>query len=485
MRPGYPDHPYQKETMKRARSIAIWLAGCTSILLFACGLVVFVFSHKFYPNAPEANFPTAQDVTTEQRQDFDYFQSYFELNRSFTPDARARAAQLLAEYKSKQGSFSPAQFDLAIARIVALADNGHSRVEPGPLSRRHNRIACRMYRFSDGYYFIRARPACRELLGAKVTAVDGHLIEEVADRMFEYFGGPRNHYDQFASVFFLESPELLQAAGLASALDRLNLHVVLRDGSEKDVVVIAEPPDAAAPRVYSDTYLSPQRIEMEAADWETVLAADARLPIFLRDYSNPFHSEYWADKGVLYAQFRSNDDEAGRSIGDFIKRIEHAIVADRPRSIVLDLRFDQGGNFITTASLMKTLTTLTDSVERVYVLTSAWTFSAGDVSLALVKEHGGNKVTVIGEPVGDRIRLWAEGGTMTLPNSKLSIGFATGLHDYAHPCWKEYGCFWSMYFFPMHVTTLEPNIRVGYSFHDYVNLRDPVLERVLELARNQ
>jgi hypothetical protein len=76
--------------MKRGRRIAIWLAGCASILLFACGLVVFVFSHKFYPNAPGANFPTAQDVTTEQRQDFDYFQSYFELNRSFTPDARAR-----------------------------------------------------------------------------------------------------------------------------------------------------------------------------------------------------------------------------------------------------------------------------------------------------------------------------------------------------------------------------------------------------------
>jgi hypothetical protein len=342
-----------------------------------------------------------------------------------------------------------------------------------------------MYRFSDGYYIIRARPACRELLGAKVTAVDGHLIEEAADRMFEYFGGPRNHYDQFASVFFLESPELLQAAGLASALDRLNLHVVLRDGSKKDVVVIAEPPDPAAPRVYSDTYLSPQRIEMEAADWATLLAADARLPIFLRDYSNPFQSECWADKGVLFAQFRSNDDEAGRSIGEFVKRIERAIVTDRPRSIVLDLRLDQGGNFITTASLMKTLTTLTDSVKNVYVLTSAWTFSAGDVSLALVKEYGGNKVTVIGEPVGDRIRLWAEGGTMTLPNSQLNISFATGLHDYAHPCWRESSCFWSMYFFPMHVTTLEPNIRVGYSFHDYVKLRDPILERALELARNQ
>jgi hypothetical protein len=39
----------------------------------------------------------------------------------------------------------------------------------------------------------------------------------------------------------------------------------------------------------------------------------------------------------------------------------------------------------------------------------AWTFSAGDISLALVKDHGGREVIVIGEPVGDRVRIWAEG----------------------------------------------------------------------------
>jgi hypothetical protein len=31
----------------------------------------------------------------------------------------------------------------------------------------------------------------------------------------------------------------------------------------------------------------------------------------------------------------------------------------------------------------------------------------------------------------------------------------------------------------MQVPTLDPDIRVGYSFADYAALRDPVLERVL------
>jgi hypothetical protein len=156
---------------------------------------------------------------------------------------------------------------------------------------------------------------------------------------------------------------------------------------------------------------------------------------------------------------------------------------DRPRTIVLDLRFDQGGNFTKTASLMKHLTTLSDSIEHVYILTSAWTFSAGNVSVALAKEHGANKVTLIGEPVGDRIRIWAEGGSLTLPHSGLSIGFATGLHDYSQSCFGERGCFWVMYFYPMHVQSFAPDMVVPYNFDDYVGLRDPASERARELAR--
>ena len=64
---------------------------------------------------------------------------------------------------------------------------------------------------------------------------------------------------------------------------------------------------------------------------------------------------------------------------------------------------------------MKHLTNLSESIEHVYVLTSAWTFSAGNVSVALLKEHGAKKVTLIGEPVGDPLHLWAEGGSLTLP----------------------------------------------------------------------
>ena len=46
--------------------------------------------------------------------------------------------------------------------------------------------------------------------------------------------------------------------------------------------------------------------------------------------------------------------------------------------VIVDLRFDQGGDFTTTAGLMSRLASLAPSVQRIYVLISGWTFSAGE-----------------------------------------------------------------------------------------------------------
>lgn len=467
--------------MKVGVRIAVWLGGVVLAAVLALAAVVALFFHKFYPSPPNADYPAPADVAAARQQDFDYLAHYFELNPTYSAVAEAEARRLLASYRAKAGQLTGPEFDLAVSRIVALANNGHSRVDPGPLSRSLPRIPCRLYRFDDGYHIIRARPACQVLLGARLVAIDGHPIEEVVDTMFPYFGGPRNHYDQFGSVFFLESPQLLNAAGIATAADRLTLGVAMADGTERDAVIVADPPDPEAPHAYSDEYLSPDVLEKEGPDWLPVLARDAKLPVALRSYRIPFQSEYWPDSGAFYAQFRSNADEPGYPIKDFIAQIKDGIRRSQPRYVILDLRFDQGGNFTTTASLMSHLTRLSPSIKHVYVISSPWTFSAGIVSLALVKEHGQSKVSVVGTAAGDRTRLWAEGGGMVLPNSRLSIRFATGLHDYTQSCWGQPGCFWPMYFFPMHVTSIEPDIRVGYTYDDYINLRDPSLDKILSL----
>lgn len=478
--------------MRTGNRIGIWIGGTLLALAAACALLVFAFFHTFYPAPMRADYSPAHDTAAMQRQDLDYFRQYFQLNLAYTPVALAEAKTLWKETNAKAGTLSAAQFQLAIMRMVALSDNGHSQVYKPSLYAASNRIPCRLYRFADGWYVIRARSTCKALLGAKLLAVDGQPAKRVADRMYGYSLGPRNHYDQYVTPFFLESPDLLHAAGLASNPDVLTLRLQARDGSVLNAIIPADPPDPKVVETgsdwidaYSDAYLSPQWIDGEPADWAPLLAPKAAMPFFLQDYANPFHMQWWSGKEMLYVEFRNNQDEPGHPIKPFVASVERAIVREKPRFIVLDLRLDQGGDFTTTAGLMKRITDLSSGIRQVYVLTSAWTFSAGDISLALVKEHGGPKVTTIGERAGDRVQIWAEGRGMELLNSKLWVHYATGYEDYAKPCWGQRGCFWTVLFFPTHVTSFEPDVQVPYTFDDYVDSRDPLLEKVFALSETQ
>jgi len=468
---------------KRLWRIALWLGSALLVVLITCGALIYASLQQFNPRVPTAHFPAPQSIEEAQRQDLQYFRHYLEYDRAYTPAALAEASRLLEGYLARAGRLTPAEFELGIARMVALADNGHSKVYPSGFRSRHNSLPCLLYRFSDGYYIVRARLACQALLGARLLGIDAHTTAQITDRLFQYALGPRNHYDQYIAPCYLESPELLHAAGLAAASDHVTLHVLLQDGTERDTTLAADPPDPQWDEwITSDLYLSAEPIPPAGSGWKALLPAGAQSPLFVSDFSNPFHLLSRGD--ACYIGFRSNQSVNGHPIAPFLAAIKQQITRQNPRIVILDLRLDQGGDLTTTADLMSHITTLAPSIKRVYVLTSAWTFSAGISSAGLAKENGGAKVTIVGQAVGDRLRFWGEGGRMTLPNSKIILRFATGLHDYTRSCLGEPGCYWIMRLFPMHLKTLAPDVTVPYTFADYRAQRDPVLDYVLQAAAN-
>jgi hypothetical protein len=269
---------------------------------------------------------------------------------------------------------------------------------------------------------------------------------------------------------------------MGSDPERVRLRVLLHDGSQIEVDLAADRADPDRTRRSGPEVLSPEPIAGEEEDWASILSPETEIPFFLQERAVPFRTTFLEEPGLFLIQLRANSDVDGHSIRDFISQLRREVREVEPRAIILDLRFDGGGDFTKTASLMKDLTRLANSVEQVFVLSSAWTFSAAITNVALAKEHGGDRVTVVGEPVGDRMRFWGEGGTLRLPNSGLSLGFSTGLHDYSGPCWGEEGCFWTLLRYPVSLESLDPDVRVNYTIADYLALSDPMLDRVLDLV---
>lgn len=89
------------------------------------------------------------------------------------------------------------------------------------------------------------------------------------------------------------------------------------------------------------------------------------------------------------------------------------------------------------------------------------------------------EVILVGEPVGDKLDTWSEGGNIILPNSQLTVHFTNGFHGYSTIEYPEF----KPYFQDLTVSDLEPDILVRLSSDDYFSGHDPALESILSYPR--
>jgi len=107
----------------------------------------------------------------------------------------------------------------------------------------------------------------------------------------------------------------------------------------------------------------------------------------------------------------------------------------------------------------------------VFVLTGRATFSAGITHVVQLKQWA--RATIVGEPVGDGLDSWSEGGNVVLPNSKLTVHYANGFHGYSRRSYPDRDTL-----FDLDVDSVAPDIKLEPSGSEYIAGKDPVLELV-------
>ena len=112
----------------------------------------------------------------------------------------------------------------------------------------------------------------------------------------------------------------------------------------------------------------------------------------------------------------------------------------------------------------------------VFVLTGRATFSAGITHAAQWKQRG---ATLIGEPVGDGLDFWSEGGNLLLPHSGLAVHYTNAFHKYSQ---REYPAL-KPYYFELQVASLAPDVVVETTWDDYTAGRDPLYRAVQRRLR--
>jgi hypothetical protein len=407
-------------------------------------------------------------------EDLDFAaREYVGKSLGFTPEARAKALAHIGRLKAQAAALTKAEFLAGLYAVAAFANNPHDQVDLGGENSwfPETRMPFRLVWFNDGLVIVRGKSP--ELAGARITAIDGMTLAQIEERLRVHGGGPVR-YQHWNLGWVLAVPELAHAMGMSKSPHRMTLDLILADGRRVQRTVEAVPASAAPRGQRPHRFWSAQPYEGEAEHGWTQAGAASKSLLYLGDPDSFFRMQKLPQLEALYVQFRVNTDQGDDKIAPFVANVRKAIETSPPQNLILDLRFDTGGDITKTRELARVMAVKVPG--RIYVLIGPYTFSAGLVMAAAVKHDAGARVTVIGAPAGDELRFWSEGRPVCLPNSGYCFQVTDGVWDLAKGCRGEAACYGDQ--FDANVGSLEPDIVAPITAEAWLAGRDPGMDAV-------
>jgi hypothetical protein len=305
-----------------------------------------------------------------------------------------------------------------------------------------------------------------------VEAIAGTPVSEVRAQVDTLFAG-NEPWHAYMSSFTLTSPEILQGVRITAGETST---WTFRCGDRRvqrplaALPLSSEEASVEAWRDLSPAYTGP------GGPWVTALRGpQARLPAYLRHPGRHYWVERLRGRKALYVQYnRALNMPGGRTLAAFADEVAGEARGGRLDTVVVDLRFNTGGDLTAGRPLMERIRDLADAAGAdVVVITGRATFSAGLFHAAQWRQWG---AILVGEAPGDALDFWAEGGAIVLPNSGLTLRYADALHAYSrapHPDVRA--------FVELDVPDLQPDEPIVPSWRDYLEGGDAALESALTL----
>ncbi len=421
------------------------------------------------------------DRAEAQQQDIRFLRRLTKYDRSFSfKEIEAFNAQVDA-MAARAGDMTDAEFYLSVSKAAAISDNGHTNASKSPSYRQFNHAGVRFYWFADGLFIVRAENTFADLVGAKVTGVEGRSPEDVNAALSIYTGGAAQ-FRKLYGVHLLESPDLMHAAGLARSPDELTLTVLDKSGETHSITLpaIKEQDQETLPIRRPWMSLRGDALPGENGDWSRVLDFEnGGAPLYLEAPEENFLVKKLEGGVYLRPQLLLQREET-----PILEQFQ-SVIDDAPAGgynfMAVDLRLSPGGDYTKVLDFVQAAPQTLSSDGRLYIITSPQTFSAALVTAAFLKYYGGDQAVIIGEPMGDHPQFWAETGfPFALPNTEYRISYATGYHDWEAGCTgKHEYCFTQNILHEVPAGSLEPGIALAPTFSDYASGRDIIMDRIL------
>jgi tetratricopeptide (TPR) repeat protein len=351
------------------------------------------------------------------------------------------------------------QIIVAMMRLTAHLDDGHAGIRmPDGNTELSRLLQLDFFLFAEGLFVTAAGPGHSRLLGARVEKIGGRAVDEAVAVLGPLIARDNDQQVTFQVPAFLRQTAILHGLGLTGDLAQATLAVRFPDGSSGEATV-----DAVPGRF---------RWDRHPPGW--ILLTDTvpgqPRPLHLRHRELPYWFEYLPAADLVYFQYNAVADHPAEPFAAFCDRLFGFIAGRRPARLVIDLRWNGGGNTFLAQALLHHLIRCPEISRRgaLFVIIGRLTFSAAQNTATAIGRE--TEPIFVGEPTGSRPNFTGETIPFELPYSKLRANAGD--------------LFWQTSWPEDHRTWIAPDIYAPPTFEAFSRNQDPAMDAILALREH-
>jgi len=350
------------------------------------------------------------------------------------------------------------QIVIEIMKLMAKVGDGHTAVVPGPQSRPelHLSLPIKFYLFKEGLYIIAADPKYKELLGAQVLRFENHTVDEVVAALDPLINRDASDiWVKERAPYLMRSLPLLNGLGLIAEAGKVQLTISNQMGKTREVTLGS---DMTQPNIWN--------VQPNPRTWINLSQIEpGPQPLYLKNMSANYWFEYLPQSRVVYFQFNSIINSPEESLAKFSDRLFQFINDHEVEKLVMDMRWNNGGNTLLIPPLLKDLISnaKVNQRGRLFIVIGRRVFSAAQNAASYFERF--TNATFVGEPTGSSPNFVGDEVFFTLPYSKLSANVSD--------------VYWQSSWAYDYRTWIAPQIYIQPTFEAYRGNRDPVMETIL------
>lgn len=337
------------------------------------------------------------------------------------------------------------EYYLALSELITTLKDAHTRVGSNNLYLKDDKYyGFNIEKFEKSWILTGIGENDQDKLGYEVRAINDVDINEIYDMALNFYPheNPYVFINDFSS--YVKRAELLNKIKVLNNIsdDDISLKLLDNDGKEVD-------------------------IKVPSADFDSLgelVTLSSKVKPMTTDYNDS--NNYWNDKlsdDVYYIQYNKCAEDNSLKMDKFTSEVSNDIKDNEFKKVIIDLRYNGGGN-------SKIIEPLYDELEKlkkehsfqVYILIGGNTFSSG----LLNAYDGKNQLDAIlaGQPTGGNLNQYGEVKSFDLPYSGFVVDYSTKYFENVKGYDKD---------------ALYPDIESPMKLKDYINGVDTVVQAVI------